>query len=104
MFTIGQAKTIGKLKTQLDSAIEIGNANAQAAEDQRKEFDRIQAESVKAAVQKALNRERADQRRKAIIDAPPSDDGPLAVVLRNTLDGLSVRNPTPGENPGRTTN
>jgi hypothetical protein len=88
LFTVGLIEDRGKLQAQLDQAIDVSNANAQAAVDQRAEFDRIQSESVKAAVAKALNNERANQRRKDITDAPDSDDGPLSPVLRHALDGL----------------
>lgn len=88
MFTIGQAKQIGALKTQLDSAIEIANTNATIHDKAMADLaadHKIELDAVKA---KARNRQIADARRKEINDAPPTDDGPLAPVLRRTLDGL----------------
>ncbi|MBL8644019.1 MAG: hypothetical protein JNK21_08790 [Rhodospirillaceae bacterium] len=90
LFTVSLIDDRGKLKASLDGAIQIGNDNAQAATDQRTEFTRILAETERAAEQRGWNRAQANARRREIANAPKTDDGPIAAVLRRTLDGLPV--------------
>lgn len=88
MWVTGQIKKVGRLEVQLDNAIEVSNQNAAIAEQYRKDIEAMQKTVAEGAKKKAGIRTQADKRRKVIIDALPEDDGPLAPVLRNTLDGL----------------
>lgn len=90
-FTIlGQAKQIGGLKKDLDAAMATADRNAAMAEAQRAEFERVQSILDTAEKEKAKIRDTVKIRRKVITDAPQSDDGPIAPILRRTLDGLRV--------------
>lgn len=95
LFVVGTIKENGKLKVDLTQAVETSNANAAAAEAQRLETARIQDVADGAAKTKIIIRRVADVKRKEIVDAPPSDDGPLAPVLRRALDGLQRREDAP---------
>jgi hypothetical protein len=88
MWVTSQIKKVGRLEAQLDNAIEVSNQNAAIAEQYRKEIEAMQKTVAEGAKKKAGIRTQADKRRKVIIDALPEDDGPLAPVLRNALDGL----------------
>lgn len=88
MWVTIQIKKVGRLEAQLDSAIEVSNQNAAIAEQYRKEIEAMQKTVAEGAKKKAGIRTQADKRRKVIIDALHEDDGPLAPVLRNALDGL----------------
>ena len=83
-----QAKEIGALAIERDNAIVVGNKNAAIAESRHKAAVHLGEIVRKLAVEKDAIRKNANARRQKIIDAPPSDDGELAPVLRRTLDGL----------------
>ena len=77
MYVAGQLKKVGRL--------EVENAQIRSDLEASKRVAPIVAQGEK---KKAVIRHKADQRRKAIIDALPEDDGVLAPVLRRELDGL----------------
>ena len=96
-----QAKEIGALKVERDNAISVANANAAIAERQDKARRRLVGIAEKLALEKDAIRKNANGRRQKIIDAPASDDGPLAPVLGRVLDGL--RAPTGSAGSGGAT-
>jgi hypothetical protein len=88
MWVTSQIKKVGRLEVQLDHAIEVSNQNAAIADQYRKDVEAMQKTVADGAKVKAGIRAEADKRRRKIIDALPQDDGPLAPVLRDFLDGL----------------
>lgn len=88
LYVVGQLKRVGKLEGQLDASIELSNQNAEIAEKQRAEMERLQGIDAENAKLRARLRRASDDNRRAISNAPPSDDGPLAPVLRRQLDSL----------------
>lgn len=72
----------------LDASIEVSNANAEAASHYAAEADRFAAITGKTAEKKDDIRRKSEANKLEIISAPPSDDGPVAPVLRRWLDRL----------------
>lgn len=94
MYVTSQLKKIGRLEAQLDSAIEVSNANAEIALKATAEAQRVQALMLAGSKAKGEIRRKAATRRTQINETLPSDDGPLAPVLRLELDSLQ-----PSEGP-----
>jgi hypothetical protein len=88
---LSQAKQIGALTKDRDAAIATADQNAKIAETQRAEFNRVQSILDAAEAEKIKLRDRSTARRKVINDAPKTDDGPIAPVLRRSLDGLRFK-------------
>jgi hypothetical protein len=86
-------KAAAKLETQLDSAIEVANANAANAEAAAKREQAVQVVISKGETKKQAIRRSADVVRGVIADAPVEDDAPLAPVLRAELDRLPAPDP-----------
>lgn len=88
----------GSLSTKLDQAIEISNANAEIAAKDRAEVERVTAINDGLTLKLAANQKKYVPLKRSISDAPPSDDGPLAPVLRNLFIELrQPADPTGGE-------
>lgn len=85
-----QVKHSGKLSAQRDQATKVANENAKVAKDEREARARADKIAADATAKWEQARKRFNESRKEIANAPPSDDGPLAPVLRRTLDGLRV--------------
>jgi hypothetical protein len=88
---LAQAKAFGRLETERIAAVASAAANAAAAAYERDENARIRAAAERADAAKATLRRKFDDDRRRIYDAPSTDDGPLAPVLRRQLDGLQQR-------------
>lgn len=91
----------------LDSAIEVSNANAEAAKAYAEEAQRLNEVAAKAVQVRNDIRRSSEQRQREIDATLPENDGPLAPVLRDQLDRLPVatrpegnRSPTRASNPG----
>lgn len=87
-YVVGTIKRAGMLEAQRDTALAAAAANAQIAEWQAQDHAKVLAVLEENGKVRAGTRAKADANRKAITDAPPQDDGPLAPVLRRTLDRL----------------
>ena len=85
-----EVKHIGRLEAELSAAAEIAEQYAVVAEQDRKA--RAHAEDVAAQVERRAESARRAflRQRREVTDANPSEDGPLAPVLRRVLDGLPV--------------
>lgn len=99
VYVTHQLKKIGKLEAQLDSAIDVGNANAEAARKATEDFQRVREVMFRAFKEKSEIRRKADNRKAQINAAPPSEDGPLAPVLRDTLNQLPSYTHPKGSRP-----
>jgi len=88
LYIVGIIKENGSLKVQLDNAIEVANSNAENLRLERIEHQRIETITTEVVTNKTQNRKKADTVRKEIVNAPPTDDGPIAPVLRRQLDRL----------------
>lgn len=93
-------KHSGSLSAKLDQAIEISNANAEIAAKERAEVERITAINDSLTLKLAANQKKYTPLKRSISDAPPSDDGPLAPVLRNLFSEL--RQPANPVSPNKT--
>lgn len=87
-YVVGTIKRAGMLEAQRDTALAAAAANAQIAEWQAEDHAKVLAAMAANTNTRAGIRSGADVNRRAITNAPPSDDGPLAPVLRRTLDRL----------------
>jgi len=76
------------LEAQLDAEARIANNNAIVAESARHAVDQANAIATQAALDAKVIQRKFSTKRRIIIDAPQADDGPLAPVLRRTLDEL----------------
>lgn len=83
---------ISRLESQLDTVSRIANDNAVMAEDARLAMDRANTIAAQVAQNANVTHRKFSERRRKAVDAPPTDDGPLAPVLRRVLDGLSGEN------------
>lgn len=77
----------------LAGAIAANEQNVRLAKEQAEIHARLSARISANVARSAELRAGADKERKAITDAPPEDDGPLAAVLRRELDRLLDANP-----------
>lgn len=100
MWVTSQIKKVGKLEAQLDQAIEVSNTNAEIARKAAEDYARINSIMLEGSKAKAAIRTKADARRTKIYEAPETDDGPLAPILRGTLDGLP-ESPSDEVSPGK---
>jgi len=75
-------------EAQRDVAIQTANNNAAIAEKQSKARERLLEIGVKHHNEKEAIRRTANANRRNILDAPASDDGPVAPVLGRQLDSL----------------
>lgn len=91
VYITSQLKKIGRLEAQLDSAVEISNANAEIALKATAEAQRVQGLMLERDKARNAIRHKADERKARIYESPPSEDGPLASVLRDTLNSLPAR-------------
>jgi hypothetical protein len=97
-----QAK--GKLAAQLDQAIDVGNHNAEQVEQADKRWREANDVAAATAKKAAEDHRRFERERLANAHVKPSENGPIAPVLRRELDRLphaapSGDNPN-GDNPG----
>ena len=76
------------LKSQLKAAIEDANANAAVIIRERELRAYAEQRSDDVAKKIAQQKLQSERRLQAVRTAPPSDDGPLAPVLRSALDSL----------------
>ena len=88
VYFVRQVKLAGIYEAQRDTALAASAENARLAQWQAEESQRLQGIVAENAKEKAAQRRRYDQLRRSIADAPDTEDGPLAAVLRHTLDGL----------------
>lgn len=88
VYVVGKIRASGMYQAQRDTAIEASRANAQIAKWQTDESTRLQDIVSENARVKIVTRKASDQTRRKITDAPLTDDGPLARVLRDELDRL----------------
>lgn len=102
------AALIDVQRNQIDQAAVVNDANLKAIEAIKKDLER-QA-GIAAAAKEAERKRTAELNaaKKRIQNVPATDDGPVAPVLRNALDGLqpTVGNPptnSPDANPSGTT-
>ena len=74
-----------------DAATEIANANAAIIDQERAEVKRINAILETHETQRIKRAGVFSQQRTAVATAKPSQDGPIAPVLRSVLDSLPER-------------
>lgn len=82
------ARHNGVLAARVSQITQVANDNAAAATHAQAEAVRLQTIADNATTAKAALRTQSDTRRKVITHAPPTDDGPLANVLRDELRSL----------------
>jgi hypothetical protein len=80
--------TIGAHKAALETTVAANLKAVQAIDDLKAEWKRWNDRAALDAATAARREASTANLRKAITDAPQSDDGPVAPVLRRALDGL----------------
>lgn len=89
----------GALSVERDHAIQTANENAATAQHAVAEASLLQTITDTATAEKTVIRTKSDTRRKAINHAAPTDDGPLAVLLRDELNSLRADGDEGGTTP-----
>ena len=102
------ALTIGVQQNQVEVAKAVADENIAAVERIRADLKRQEDIAAKAQAAERKRTAELNAAKKRIQNAPTTDDGPVAPVLRNALDGLQppVGNPPPNSpdaNPSGTT-
>lgn len=83
-----QIQTNGGLKATVDHVTDVANGNAKLLEDRQQEAARANKIAADAIAKNEEWRKKYAALKRSISDAKPEDDGPLAPVLRRTLDEL----------------
>ena len=102
------AITIGVQQNQVETAKAVADANIAALDAVKADLARQEIIAAKAKEAERKRTVELNAAKRKIQDAPKTDDGPVAPVLRNALDGLQppVGNPptnSPDANPSGTT-
>lgn len=100
---IAEAKHAGKLSGDLKASNQINADNIKTIEAERAARTRADGIAAAAIADAEEARKKYADRKGKIVNAPPSDDGPIAPVLRIALDGLRGPSPpaaAPGTNEG----
>lgn len=88
---MAQAKRIERLEEERAAAVASAASSARLLQIQSEESARILAALDKASGKKTTVHKAAENERRRVFNAPPSDDGSLAPILRRQLDELPKR-------------
>jgi hypothetical protein len=83
-----QAADLATMTDQRDTAVAAAKTNAEAIEKLKRQHARDMAAIVDDQTKAKERAARSDSIKKEIANAPASDDGPVAPVLRSTLSRL----------------